>query len=113
MVGWPHRPEDWRMLRETGHGVAAMDEIGRVLGTAMWFPFEAGFATVGMAITSPRLQALGAGRWMMEHVLTQAGSRAPGLHLISVARPLYLFPALTNVRNVSHAPSRAPFRAAA
>ena len=113
MVGWPHRPEDWRMLRETGHGVAAMDEIGRVLGTAMWFPFEAGFATVGMVITSPRLQALGAGRWMMEHVLTQAGSRALGLNATRAARRLYLSLGFTSERTVYQHQGRAAMPAAA
>ena len=36
-VGWPHRAEDWQFLRESGEGVVALDEIGRVLGSAMWF----------------------------------------------------------------------------
>jgi GNAT superfamily N-acetyltransferase len=102
MVGWPHRPEDWLTLLETGHGVVAMDEIGRVLGTAMWFPFGTNFATVGMVITSPRLQARGAGRRMMEHVLAQAGSgsRALGLNATRAARRLYLSLGFTIERTV-------------
>lgn len=90
MVGWPHRPEDWRLLRQFGQGFAALDEIGRVLGTAMWFPFGTEFATIGMVITSPRVQAQGAGRTMMEHVLAQTGARALGLNATRAARRLYL-----------------------
>ncbi len=89
-VGWPHRAEDWRIIRDMGHGIVAMDEIGRALGTAMWFPYGPDFANIGMVITSPRLQAYGAGRWMMEHVLTQAGPRAIGLNATRAAYRLYL-----------------------
>jgi hypothetical protein len=60
-VGWPHRAEDWQFLVEFGRGIAALDAIGRVLGSAMWFPYGDDFATMGMVITSPRLQANGAG----------------------------------------------------
>jgi hypothetical protein len=49
MVGWPHRLKDWEMLRESGYGIVAQDEIGRVFGSAMWFPFADDFTTVGMA----------------------------------------------------------------
>ena len=89
-VGWPHRAEDWQMLLEAGEGIAAQDEIGRVVGTAMWFPFGAGFATVGMMITSPRLQAHGAGGWIMNNVLARIGSRSLGLNATRAARRLYL-----------------------
>lgn len=89
-VGWPHRAEDWKMLREVGHGIVALDEIGRALGTAMWFPYEPEFAQIGMVITSPRLQAYGAGRWMMEHVLKQAGPRTFELNATRAAYRLYL-----------------------
>lgn len=37
-VGWPHRPTDWDSLRQVGQGIAVVDEIGRVFGSAMWFP---------------------------------------------------------------------------
>src|SRR5215475_6459371 len=74
-VGWPHRAEDWQFLRSVGRGIAASDEIGRVLGSAMWFPHGSGLATVGMVITSPRLQSLGAGELLMRRVLQEQDGR--------------------------------------
>ncbi len=88
-VGWPHRAEDWQIVRELGRGVVARDAIGRVLGSAMWFNYAPDFAIFGMVITSPRLQMLGAGRWMMDHLLAQTGSRAIGLNATRSARRLY------------------------
>ena len=89
-VGWPHRAEDWDMLRAIGSGIVALDEIGRVLGSAMWFPHDDTFATVGMVITSPRLQSLGTGNWLMQHVFTQVGDRMLRLSATRAARRLYL-----------------------
>ena len=89
-VGWPHRAEDWQFLLECGHGIAALDGIGRVLGSAMWFPYGDDFATIGMVITSPRLQANGAGQWLMEHLLGKIGDRNLGLSATHAARRLYL-----------------------
>lgn len=89
-VGWPHRAEDWQFLRNAGCGIAASDEIGRVLGSAMWFPHGAGFATVGMVITSPRLQSLGAGELLMRRVLGEQQGRAFRLNATRAARRLYL-----------------------
>jgi GNAT superfamily N-acetyltransferase len=88
-VRWPHRAEDWQMLREVGHGVAMRDTIGRLLATAMWFPYGGAFMTIGMVITSPRLQAQGAGRWLMKHVVAQAEHRALGLNATRAAWRLY------------------------
>jgi len=73
-VAWPHRAEDWQFLRDVGHGIVAHDEIGRVLGSAMWFPYGSDFATVGMVITSPRLQALGTAQWLMKRLPPSAWS---------------------------------------
>lgn len=89
-VGWPHRAEDWQFLLEFGHGIAALDGIGRVLGSAMWFPYGDDFATIGMVITSPRLQAKGAGQWFMEHLFSKVGDRSLGLSATHAARRLYL-----------------------
>ncbi|MGJ4939596.1 GNAT family N-acetyltransferase [Bradyrhizobium sp. HKCCYLS1011] len=89
-VGWPHRDEDWQFLRNVGDGIAASDEIGRVLGSAMWFPHGSGFATIGMVITSPRLQSLGAGELLMRRVLEQQQGRELRLNATRAARRLYL-----------------------
>jgi GNAT superfamily N-acetyltransferase len=88
-VGWPHRADDWRLLIDLGQGVAALDEIGRVLGSAMWFPQAEAFATGGMVITSPRLQARGAGAWLTGAVLAAAGDRPIGLNATRAATRLY------------------------
>jgi GNAT superfamily N-acetyltransferase len=88
-VGWPHRAEDWQFLRQAGHGIAALDDIGRVLGSAMWFPQGETFATIGMVITSPRLQALGTAQWLMKKVMTECDGRALRLTATRAARRLY------------------------
>lgn len=88
-VGWPHRAEDWQFLRHVGKGVVAMDDIGRVLGSAMWFPHEGKFATIGMVITSPRLQANGTGQWLMRHVFTDLEGYNLRLSATRAARRLY------------------------
>ncbi|PTE11113.1 GNAT family N-acetyltransferase [Mesorhizobium helmanticense] len=89
-VGWPHRAEDWQFLRESGQGFVALDEIGRVLGSAMWFAHGTDFATVGMVITSPRLQTLGAGQWLMKRVFEKVAGRDLRLNATRAARRLYL-----------------------
>lgn len=88
-VGWPHRAKDWQIVRDMGRGIVARDAIGRVLGSAMWFDFTPDFTTFGMVITSPRLQTLGTGRWMMEHIIAETGSRALGLSATHSAKRLY------------------------
>ncbi len=88
-VSWPHRAEDWQIVRELGQGIVAHDSIGRVLGSAMLFDFGPYFATIGMVITSPRLQTLGTGRWMMDHIIAQTGSRPLGLNATRSSKRLY------------------------
>ncbi|OWV89875.1 GNAT family acetyltransferase [Rhizobium sp. R635] len=88
-VGWPHRADDWQFVRELGKGVVALDEVGRVLGSAMWFPYGVDFATIGLVITSPRLQARGAGQWLMDHVLAEIPQRNLGLNATRAAKRLY------------------------
>jgi ribosomal protein S18 acetylase RimI-like enzyme len=88
-VGWPHRPEDWRLVLEVGHGFVACDAIGRALGSAMWWPFGEHFATCGMVITSPRLQAQGAGRRLMDTIFEQSGARDLRLNSTRAGYRLY------------------------
>ncbi|NPU15418.1 GNAT family N-acetyltransferase [Bradyrhizobium sp. 83012] len=88
-VRWPHRAADWQFMRSQGRGLVALDEIGRVCGSAMWFPYTETFAAVGMVITSPRLQALGTGSWLMTRVIAECGGRALRLNATNAAYRLY------------------------
>ncbi|MCF3642475.1 GNAT family N-acetyltransferase [Rhizobium sp. TRM95111] len=88
-VGWPHRAEDWHSLRELGRGFVALDDIGRVMGSTMWFPHGERFATFGMLITSPRLQTNGTAKWLMQRVLSECPGRSFRLNATRAARRLY------------------------
>lgn len=89
-VGWPHRAENWRMLIRHGDGIVARDEIGRVVGSAMWFPHGPNHVNIGMVITSPRLQAYGTGNWLMQHVLQRVAGRDSLLNATRAAIRLYV-----------------------
>lgn len=89
-VRWPHRPKDWELLRRVGRGIVAVDGIGRVFGSAMWFPQGDDFATIGLVITTPRAQAQGGGRWLMDQVLEQCGAHNLALNATHAAYPLYV-----------------------
>lgn len=89
-VGWSHRAEDWELMREVGHGLVVTDEAGRVHGSAMWFPQGEDFATIGMVITSARLQTHGGAQWLMNHVLERVQGRALGLHATTQSHRLFL-----------------------
>jgi len=89
-VGWPHRPKDWDWLRKLGRGFAVVDGIGRVFGSAMWFPYGEDFATIGLVITTPRAQAQGNGRWLMEQVFEQCRGRDLGLNSTRASHNLYV-----------------------
>ena len=88
-VRWPHRANDWDMLRSIGTGTVAIDDIGRAVGSAMWFDYGASFATIGMVITAPRLQVRGTATWLMDRVLQDIGNRNIGLNATRAAKRLY------------------------
>lgn len=88
-VGWPHRAEDWQLLRDVGKGVVATDEIGRIMSSAMWFRQAAELATIGMVITSPRLQTHGTGLWLMEYALQDLDGVSLRLNATRAAERLY------------------------
>ena len=89
-VRWPHRPKDWDLLCRAGQGIVAVDGIGRVFGSAMWFPQGDDFATIGVVITTPRTQAQGGGRWLMDLALEQCGNRNLALNATHAAYSLYI-----------------------
>jgi GNAT superfamily N-acetyltransferase len=88
-VGWPHRAADWQQLLDIGKGYVALDEIGRIGASAMWFPHGEGFATFGMLITSPRLQTNGTAKWLMKRIMADCGHNCIRLNSTREARRLY------------------------
>lgn len=92
-VGWPHRIEDWAMLLSVGRGVVATDRgTGRVLGTAMTWPFGRCAAGLGMVIVAPDRQGEGIGRRLTTAAMAMAGT--PALQLTATAAGLPLYRAL-------------------
>ena len=85
-VGWPHRSQDWQHLRDVGRGFVALDEIGRVSGSTMWFPHEESFATFGMLITAPRLQTNGTAEWLVKRMLEECHHERIRLNATRAAR---------------------------
>lgn len=86
---WPHRPADWLLMLELGHGVAAMTGAGDLAGTALWWPHGAAAATVGMVLVNPDVQRRGLGRAMMDVVLEATRGRALMLNATAAGRRLY------------------------
>lgn len=74
-VFWTHRARDLDTFLALGQGYIALDEIGRPIGSAMYFPMGPDFAMCGMMVTTPRLQALGAGRRLLRRILKDCEGR--------------------------------------
>jgi hypothetical protein len=56
----------------------------------MWFPHGDDLATIGLVITTPRAQAQGGGRWLMDQVIERCGDRNLALNATHAAYPLYV-----------------------
>lgn len=74
-VFWPHRASDLDLFLSLGKGWLALDEIGRPLSSAMYFPMGSDFAMLGMMVTPPRLQAQGAGRHLLRRIMRDCDGR--------------------------------------
>ncbi|MGQ3485865.1 GNAT family N-acetyltransferase [Roseovarius pacificus] len=88
-VFWRHRTRDLDFFISLGQGYIALDEIGRPLGSAMYYPSGPDFATFGLMITTPRLQALGAGRRLLRRILRDCEGRDVRLMATKSAYWLY------------------------
>ena len=88
-LGWPHRREDWSLMRCVGHGVAAVEADGTLVGTALRWSYGARAATVGLVIVATSRQRQGLGRRLMDAVLADAGSAAVMLNATAAGAPLY------------------------
>lgn len=88
-VGWGHRFEDWKLLLEVGKGVVSESEDGDLSGVAMWWPYGADYAAVGMVIVSPSHQRCGIGKILMDTILSDAGDRRVMLNATQEGTRLY------------------------
>ena len=73
-LGWPYRDADWRFAHALGSGVAIEAE-GRLVGTALWWPYGETHASFGMIIVAKEMQGRGLGRRLMDALLDSAGDR--------------------------------------
>uniref|UniRef100_UPI003100C351 GNAT family N-acetyltransferase n=1 Tax=Neorhizobium sp. EC2-8 TaxID=3129230 RepID=UPI003100C351 len=88
-AGWPHRRQDWEVALHLSQGVVALDETGKVAGTALMTPFGDGCATINMVIVDTGLRGRGVGRRLMDQVLSLGGERPLRLIATSDGLPLY------------------------
>lgn len=88
MLNWPYRLEDWQFALSLGHGVGA-EVDRRLVGTALWWPFEPAFATLGMIIVSHEFQRQGIGRLLMDELMRQASGRTMILCSTRAGQRLY------------------------
>lgn len=85
---WPYRLEDWAFALALGNGTA-VEVGGRLVGTALWWPYGDSHASAGMIIVAPWAQRRGIGRMLMDELLGQAGGRTIILNSTLEGRSLY------------------------
>lgn len=88
VLKWPYRLEDWQFALELGRGFA-VEVDGKLLGTALWWPYGEDFATIGMIIVSPDAQRQGIGGRLMAALLADAAGRRITLISTKDGEPLY------------------------
>lgn len=86
---WPHRLEDWRLVFELSHGMAAVTDGNRLVGTILVTPYKDDCATINMVIVDEAMRGRGLGRKLMDAALSIAGKRP--LRLVATAEGLPLY----------------------
>lgn len=99
-VFWPHRADDLDFFLSLGQGYLALDAIGRPLGSAMYFNMGDDFAMFGMMVTTPRLQALGAGQRLLRRIMRDCSGRDLRLSATRSGYRLYEMAGFTPVATI-------------
>lgn len=86
---WPYRLEDWQFAHDLGRGFAVEAADGKLVGTALWWPYGETFATIGMIIVSADAQRQGIGGRLMAALLADAAGRRMTLISTNEGAPLY------------------------
>ena len=87
-VAWPHRLEDWQLVLSVGEGLVAYSG-DRLVGTAMWWSFDARLVRLGMVIVDPTIQRSGVGRALMEGILGRITEPTTILNATKAGETLY------------------------
>lgn len=87
-LNWPYRAEDWSFALNLGRGYA-VEAAGKLVGTALWWPYGDDFATIGMIIVSPDAQRQGIGGRLMAALLADAAGRRMTLISTKEGEALY------------------------
>ena len=86
---WSHRMKDLEFHYRLAAGWAACNDDGKMLGTASWWAYGDGFATVGLVLVAREHQGQGIGRQLMEAVMNDAAPRT--LQLVATKAGLTLY----------------------
>lgn len=89
VINWPYRAEDWQFALGLGHGYGAEAADGKLVGTALWWPYGDTFASAGMIIVSENAQRQGIGGRLMDAMLRDASGRRMILNSTVEGKPLY------------------------
>jgi len=87
-LNWPYRLEDWAFALSLGRGFAVEKE-GRLLGTALWWPYGSDHASAGMIIVAGDAQRQGIGARLMAALLADAAGRTIILNSTREGEALY------------------------
>ena len=73
-MSWPYRKEDWEFAAMVGQGLV-LERNGKVIGTAMWWPYGLSHASAGMIIVTAAEQGRGYGARLFDELLEATRGR--------------------------------------